>query len=336
MSNVTGVPAGVDTLGIAVPITDFDKTGCSVQIDRYQQAGESFRYSRKLKGGGFVGTGVGATAWLEASLPKRLSPEGDNSTAVDLDTAIDAMWGMLVEAQEFIEVDPAHVFDESRIVRLDLVRDFQGVDRQTEVLDGLAAITQPGRAKVRRFADPSANRAETLRVGPRAWGCTLYDKHQETGGRAAPGHLRFEARLHRDQLTSVFARHNGGIVNTIEDLYRMGRDFDGDNGTALAQTQFAWFRRVGFHQEIPATHQLVNEIRRLELTAARAASLWAFLTLPGWAAACSRNTRAKYRQMAEQLDMCPRFDAFDRPVLLDASKGKSLRLDYISGTQIAA
>jgi len=336
MSNVTGVPAAVDTVGIAVPITDFDQMGCEVQISGYQTATMTYRYNRRLTGGGFIGTGVGATAWLEASLPKRVDPEGDNSTALELDPAVEALHGLYIEARQFIDVDPRHVFEESKIVRLDLVRDFQGVDRQTELLDGLAAISQPGRAKVRRFADPSANRAETLRVGPKAWGCTLYDKHTETGGKAAPGHLRFEARLHRDQLTSVFARHNGGIVNTIEDLYRLGRDFDGDNGTSLAQAQYAWFRRVGFHQTIAAPHQLVKEIARLELSAARAASLWAFLTLPGWAAACSRNTRAKYRQLAEQLDVCPRFDAHDQPTLVDASKGATMELDYQRGTLRAA
>lgn len=337
------VPAGFDTVGIAVPITDFDRVDCTTTILGYGTAREQYRYNRKLKGGGFIGTGVGHVAWLEASLPKRMDELGENHEALGLDDTVEALLDLYREAENFVDISWGHQFEESKVVRLDMVRDFKGVDRQTEILDGLASIEQPGRAKVRRFADPSANRAETLRVGPRAWGCTLYDKHAETNGRAEPGHVRFEARLHRDQLTGAFAARNGGHVRTITDLYRLGRSNystrgnEPDNGGSLAHLQRAWFERVGFHHSMQAPHQLVHEIAGLELSAAKAAALWAFLTLPGWAAACSRNTRCQYRKLAEGLNVAPSwFDANDVPRLIDASKSERLRLDYDTGTQIAA
>lgn len=332
-------PAGFDTVGIAVPITGFDPVDTEVTIQHAGTSQEQYRYNRRLPGGGFCGTGVGNVAWLEASLPKRASPEDENIDALELEPAIEALYGLYQESMRYTDHDGGHVFEESRLVRLDLVRDFKGVTRQTEVLDGLAGVVQPGRAKVRRFADPSAHRAETLRVGPKAWGCTLYDKHAETRGRAEPGHVRFEARLHKDQMRSVFARRNGGHFATVEDLVRVhGDDFEGDAGRSLAVAQRAWFERVGFHHEISACHELVRLIGALGLSASRAASLWAFLTLPGWAVACSRNTRAKYRALAECLDVCPRFDLCDVPdvQLYDVNAGTTLRLDYATGTQVAA
>ena len=38
---------------------------------------------------------------------------------------------------DYVDVSRGHIFDESKIVRLDFVRDFHEVDRQNELLDGL-------------------------------------------------------------------------------------------------------------------------------------------------------------------------------------------------------
>lgn len=363
-------PARLDTVGIALPVADFDRVGCTHQIVAEGTEAESHRYRRPLAGGGFIGTGVGQMAWLEASLPKRADPDGDNSVALDLEPAMDVLRDLVAEALQFIDLEPGTVIDDGKVVRLDLVRDFFGVDRQTELLDGLASVVQPGRAKVRRFADPSANRAETVRVGPRAWGCTLYDKHTETGGKAPAGQVRFEARLHHDQLTSRFSTDLGARVNSVADLlrmsgsgraevYHMGRahlppkgaagpsinlrvvkgggrriERHSDGGAALARAQRGWFERVGFHLEVRAPHELATKLAAAHFTSAEAASLWAFLTLPGWAASCSRNTRSKYRRMALDLGVAPAFDG--ELVRYDAAEGVRLRLDYDTGTMVAA
>lgn len=328
------VAAQFDTVGIAVPCDDFDRVGCSVTIDGYSTDQEKYRYSRKLAGGGFVATGIGNAAWLEASLPKRVSDDDDNSVALGLDDALGALYDMYDEAREWCDYSPGHLFEESKLVRLDLVRDFHDVEHQTELLDGLASIDQPGRAKVRRFADPSANRAETLRVGPRAWGCTLYDKHVETGGKAPEGQVRFEARLHRPQLTSVFARTHGGCFMVVGDLVRCRLDGEGDGGDSLAIAQRAWFERVGFDRAVSSKRGLYDAVRGAGLSHTEAAGVWAYLTLPGWAATISKNSRTKYRRIAASFGYAPAYDGAVVPV--DQTDHRVVRLDYDAGTLVAA
>lgn len=329
-------PPSFDTVGIAVPCDDFDRVGCEVSIAGFQTPDETFKYSRRLPGGGFVATGIAGKAWLEASLPKRATPDDpDNSVAVPLIHALELLSDMVGEARQWVDIPAGHDFYDSKLVRLDLVRDFHGVDRQTELLDGLAGIRQPGRAKVRRFADPSANRAETLRVGPKAWGCALYDKHTETAGKAPAGQMRFEARLHRPQLASVFARHNGGNFATVADLARSDGysvirhgvliQVDGnDGGRSLARAQRAWFDRVGFDRPVRSGSALRSRIASAGLSNRVAGNLWAFLTFPGFANSLSINTHGKYRSLAADLGLTPPADG----ETIDPSEGEIMRLDY--------
>lgn len=344
------IPATIDTVGISFPVDDFNVDGCTATIQGLNTPDEAVRYNRKLPGGGFLATGIAGKGWVEASLPKRQDPDDpSNNDAVQLGEAVELLNGLYREALNYCDLSAGHVFEDSNIVRLDLVRDFHDVDRQTELLDGLGSIDQPGRLKTRRFADPSANRAETLRVGPKAWGCTLYDKFVESNGTAPEGQLRFEARLHRDQLRSAFAKDHGGHFSTVADLgrgsgssdiaevywfggsavnRRRSIDRSGDAGSALARAQRAWFDRVGFDREVSATNELQRTLRASDLSASQQAALWAYLTLPGWAADASPNTRAKYRRTADELGLAPSFEHLAPTV--------TLRLDYDSATLVAA
>jgi hypothetical protein len=317
---ITGDLAQVDTVGIAFPVDDFDRAGCTVTVGNYAMPGETFKYSRKLDGGGFLATGVGNMGWCEASLPKRV--DGENFEALQIGPAIDVLRTLYDEAASHCAVPDGHDFEESRVVRLDLVRDFHHVDNPTTILDGLASIDQPGRAKVRRFADPSANRAETLRVGPRAWGCTLYDKHVETGGRAPAGQVRFEARLHRPQLRSAFARANGGHFGCVADLIRAG-NLHGttDDGQALERASRAWFDRVGFGRDCQTDDALARRIELLELRPAIAASLWCYLTAPAIVRGWSAHTVRKYRGLAADLNLAPATNWATNVVRLDFDSG---------------
>ena len=169
--------ARYDTVGIAFPITeDFDTEGTSVSISRFGTADESYKYNRKLEGGGFLGTGVGGMAWAEASLPKRASESNvDGVTTPELHELLVELHR---EACAFVEPDRSrdgHRVDMAKVVRLDLVRDFHGVRSAPYLLDGLSMVPQGGRAKVSRHPDPDYRRAETLSVGCGGWRATLYD-----------------------------------------------------------------------------------------------------------------------------------------------------------------
>lgn len=329
------VPPGYDTVGIAVPIDDFCRVGMDHTIQAEGTDREAHRWSRRLEGGGFLATGMGHKAWIEASLPKRVDPDGSNVEALNHSDMIEALREMYGEAAQHVEVSPGHHWEESKVIRLDLVRDFSGVTQASPILDGLAAVAQPGRSKIRRFADPGRGQAETLRVGPKAWGCTLYDKHAESGLPAAAGQLRFEARLHQDQLRSQWCRKNGTAVEVVGDLVERG-PIDGlrSGESAMARAQRMWFDRAGFSHVVPHREHLQQIIAGLGLSATRQGVLWACLTMPGYRQSLSRNTRSTYDRIARSAELGPHFALVEE--LAGGIAPAVLRLDYVSGQLEAA
>jgi len=321
----TNVHPRFDTMAIAVPIEDFDRIGATRTVSGYGTPAETHKWSRQLESGGFVATGFGHSAWIEASIPKRMH-EGSNVDAVSLDDMMQGVRDLYDDAGRFLQIDRAHLFEESKVIRMDMVRDFRDVTDQTVILDGLGRMEHPGRSKVRRMADPARGQAETLRVGPKAWAATLYDKCAESKGQAPPGSLRFEVRLHHDQMTSMFARSNGGHVSRLWDL-------NSERRAALSRAQRAWFGRAGFDATVAPRDTIGQLVRGSGLRPSAQGNLWAYLTLPGFGADLSRNTRAKYRKLAEQVGVAPAWFHHDdtiRPL------SQQYRLDYETGTSIAA
>jgi hypothetical protein len=294
---------------------------------------ESHRWRRQLPSGGFIGMGVGGMCWAEASLPKFVSESSENIEALDLEAAIAAVTKLHSEAIEFVTPDTSrggHDVGAAKIVRLDLVRDFDDVHSMTQLLDGLAGVQQPARCKVKRHADPERARAQTLTVGPLAWHCTLYDKAAETKGRAPDGRLRFEARLHQEQLRSEGAKRHGGHVNVVEDL----------DETKLRSLRKWMFNRVGFDREVVAVGRVqqlvfadvdpVTKVDRNGMTKAQQRTLWAYLTAGqrGVDIGMSRHTKLKYRRLSEQLGI-----TMSPEQLIDESRF-TVALDFDRGTEI--
>lgn len=317
--------AGLDTVGLSVPVKDFDTTGATVTISKAGTPDEFRTFRRKLDGGGFAAWGLGTTAWVEASLPKRVGP--DNIEALDVKQSWEAIAHLHEEASAFLEFDKSrngHLFEYSKVVRADLVRDFDGVQSPGFILDGLAQVPVMGRAKRRRFADGDRNRAQTLTVGPKsAWAATLYDKHEETLGsehEAPEGRVRFETRMRSDVLTSEWAKANGGHVLQVMDLEE----------EKLQRLRRGMFERVGFDREVQAMGRLAEIVLAAEeLTDAERRGLWAYLTLSpyGGDLGYSRMTERKYRRMAEELGvvmMDPRTEGPNVSVQLDFDRGREV------------
>lgn len=324
-------PAQLDTVGIAFAIQEeFDCVGVTHTIVNSGTAEEQHRFNRKLPGGGFIGMGVGGMCWAEASLPKRV--DGQNWQAVGLGQALELVAELHREACEFVEPDrvrDGHRVEASKVVRLDLVRDFEGVRSLGFVLDGLAGSQQRGGWKVARHADPERARAETLAVGPKSWRCTLYDKHAESP-EAPPGQLRFESRLHAEQLRSAGARDHGGHVRVLADL-----------GEDKLQSLRRWkFEQVGFDREVVAVGRVQELVfspllpgsKRDQhgLTKAEQRALWAYLTAGarGVDIGMSHNTAGKYRGIARRLGI-----TMAAGELLDEGR-ITLRLDYDRGQEV--
>ncbi len=296
----------------------FVTEGSTAQVFGLGAAGESWRYRHKLPGGGFLSLGMGGKAWVEASLPKRA---GDgNVEALPVVEALEVMRSACEEAGKFCEPDrrrDGHCFEEAKVVRLDPVRDFDGVRHPGALLDGLAGVPRGSREKARRWSDSERNQAESLRVGPKAWGSLLYDKHRETGGRAPEGRLRYEARLHSDQLTGAWARDLGAIMRCVADVSE-------DKVRAI---RWAAFERVGFEREVSAMTTVSDAVFGCEdLSAREQAVLWAYLTAPGYAAALGRDAERKYRRIARRLGVTPG--------VAEGACEFTVRLDFDSGTEV--
>lgn len=324
--------AGIDTVGVSFPIRDADTVGATASIVAMGTPEERHTYRRALPGGGFLAWGIGDHAWVEASLPKRVNE--DNVEALPADQAVEAIRDMYAEALNYVEAyNGDHVYsmgtnDQPRLVprswqtatvkRLDLVRDFDGVTAIDSLLNGLATVKQDGRSKVRRFADPERGRAETLRVGPKSWAATLYDKHAETK-LAAPGRLRFEARLRSRQLRSADAQKIRSTIAHVSDI-----------STERVQTMTSrMFERVGFDREVAGTAQLAAAINDCDDLSPRVKrELVGYLAgrAMGIELEFSSNTERKYRKLAQRLGL----------VLTDDCLAESFtaRLDFESGTQV--
>lgn len=316
-SRATPCPAGrLDTVGLAFDVSpDVDVTGATVTVLDYGEPTQRVLSRRRLGGGGFLSVS-GGRAWVEASLPKRV---GDgNVEALAVGAAKDAAFELYCEALGFVvPVGEGKEFDRCKVVRLDPVRDFDDVSHVGELLDGLAAVPRDLRYKSRRFADPERNRAESLRVGPKSWGAQLYDKCVETGGVAAEGRLRFETRLHSEQLRSDWAARRGCVVREIGDL---------SEGKVRAMTH-ASFERVGFDREVVGRASVWQKVGASGLSRRQQAELWTFLTAPGAAESMHRSARYRYRDLAASLGVT-------MAAASDEAKDVLVRLDFESGREV--
>jgi len=211
-------------------------------------------------------------------------------------------------------------FEDCRVVRLDLVRDFQGVARHNELLNGLAAVHQPGRAKVDRRADGDRNNAETLSIGPKAWRSTLYDKHAESHGTAPAGQLRFEARLRTAVLTGVTARRRAGAVHTLADL----------SEPKLAALRRWMFTRVGYDRTVSGWAELSTRVfHGNDLSARRRRELWAYLTARPYGVDLGyhRNIVRVYERIVADLGVVAPGQGFHPDAV-------TVRLDYDAGVEV--
>jgi len=229
---------------------------------------KTVRGRESLSGGGFVAAGLAGFAWVEASLPKRV--RGEDVEGLDVpevaravEATIDAACEVVIPSRSVVTGadgmgDVGVSVEDPRVVRLDLVRDFQlhGPDVLTPLLSGLAEVPRASRIKVRRFNDCRSGRAETLRVGPGAWDATLHDECAETGGLVPRGYLRSEFRPRGRQLVSRPVRNPAGAIVRVSDL-----SVDRAEGVRRM-----WFDRVGFGSSVGGSPDRWANLRALGLS----------------------------------------------------------------------
>ena len=309
----------VDTLGVSVPVEPgFEVRGGAVSISKYGQPDETVTVRHALPRGGFVALGKGERAWIELSA--KAAGEGSNVYALTVPEALESIREAITEAADFCTVVPGHRFEDSRLVRVDGVRDFEAVDHIPELLSGLARVPSPdARYKRQIITSGEHNGAQTLRVGPRAHGSLLYSKFEECRRPEAKGRLRFETRQHREQLTSKFAAENGGHMRVVGDM----------TSEKVATLTRASFKRAGFDRPVLPAQAVAATVFAVDgLSAAEQMAWWAYLTLPDAQSRMHRNTQRKYRQLSQTYAVGPVDvinDRGDYCVMLDFDSGREVR-----------
>jgi len=321
------VAVGLDTVGFTFPVSEFSLEGARVTIPNYsgdiEPADLSPKVSHRLPSGGFVSFGVGGVAWCEASLPKFAT--GDNVNALEVSHALSVLAEVHKEALEFCtptvgttpdgaQVDGSRFLDSS-IKRLDVVRDFQCHSIRA-LFDALQPLHRRKGLIVRRFLDPEACGAETLRVGTKSsWSCVLYDKHAETGGLASRGHLRFETRLRSAFLTGKTATALAPPLVALEDL----------TPSTLAALAYDRFTAANFGAVVNDADGFLERLEALGVSDADYTGLIGYLSCVrnGYPVRMSENTLRKYRRLARLVGIDPHHLED-----LDVSS----RLDWDSGT----
>ena len=145
---------------------------------------------------------------VECNPSRVVDPEGVGLSSVE-DLPV-TLYAIQLTAESCM--DPSVDVDDWRVKRLDVARDFEGVEDPGRSIRGLGPIHRPYSRQNHVYFDPRANQAETLMVGNGTGKTRLYNKHVESHGAAAEGTVRWETQAKRDWLRSV------GGIERVRDL----------------------------------------------------------------------------------------------------------------------
>jgi hypothetical protein len=198
------------------------------------------------------------------------------------------------------------------LTRLDVARDFEGVENPAPLLHALVAGSRKWARSKCAYFDPHGADAQTLSIGSGGAGMVrLYDKYVETGGAVPRGTVRFEAECRKPWLK------NYGGITTLSDV--------GDERVEeLARNRWEWSEMgravVGSYDEVVAA------VEGLGLSGKEAVALLGWIVAQ-WAGGAiqpsSRTTVSKYRKLTRQAGVC-----------LAVGEVTSRRLDFDLGTEV--
>lgn len=200
---------------------------------------------------------------------------------------------------------------EMRVKRIDVARDFTGVDRPDFYVRGLGPVKRPWARRNGVYFDPSRNGAQTLHVGSGAGSVRLYDKDAESGGNA-PGVLRWEV-----EARASWAQNYGGM--------KVLGDVSTETVGRLAANRWEW---SAMGVEVTATERVLEAVQRSGLTPAKQRSFLGHLLLQahGMASPLSNDTASEFNRLQRGLGV----------VLTPDTDGAGFvgRLDWESGREV--
>lgn len=246
--------------------------------------------------------------------PSRVwEPEG-HSTATPEETiaAADAAIHAAIEAGLF---EPAIAsVDDVNVKRLDVTRDFTGVDDPASLIGGLIGVHRAYGRQSMVYYDPNRKGAQTLRVGGKSDIALLYDKGTETEG-AAAGTVRWEARC-RGWLSRY------GEISKVSDI-------DQEHLDKLGLDRFDW---SGMGTSVESSVQsLVEQVVAMGLPPLTQQRLIGYLVQRacGVPMKMSNDSAAKYRRLAREGGVALALDGLE-----SEGPGVSVRLDLDEGRAV--
>jgi hypothetical protein len=252
--------------------------------------------------------------WGKAEFnPSRIVDPGGYGLApiTQLRPAVDAV---SKELRALVEAEDWNTGEWS-VKRLDLARDFEGIDQAPTLIRALAPIHRPYSRRNLVHADPSRLGAQTLMVGSGAGVVRLYDKHAETSGVAPVGSIRWESECRT------------GWLGTYGGIKRL-QDVSEGSASRLAENRWEWSQMGA--EVAGDLNRLVGRVRSSDLTVREQR---AFL---GWmveqaSGACweppSKATLAKWRKVQRDLGIASPTDLVTTGAVLR-------RLDWDTGREV--
>jgi hypothetical protein len=249
---------------------------------------------------------------VECNPSRVVDPEGHGLAAVDdLDTVLYAM-----EVAAWTCMEPSIEQAEWRVKRVDVARDFVGIEDAGRLIRGLVSVHRPHSRQNMVYADPKRNQAQTLMVGNATGKTRLYDKWAETDGGVSEGTVRWETEARRDWL------HRLAGIERVRDLTE-------ENVGQLARDRWEW---SAMGTEVASSvGRLVRVVQSSDDLSEREAAFflgWLMCEAAGQPMrSLSSHTVSKYRRMQRQLGIAAPSDFEGMVEVLT-------RLDWDSGTEV--
>jgi hypothetical protein len=178
---------------------------------------------------------------VEICAPKRLW--GQNVRTANAAEAISAVADAMHEALDLVSLTKSDVAAQPNLTRIDVARDFVGLEQVDRSRFLNAVVTTPRRRSWQTNAFGHGGATETVYVGggPETWRAALYDKGLESGLAEAHGLLRVEARCRRRTLVnSAWARNNNVMIDKLVEL----------NDALIDRLSLSTFERVGLGEPV--------------------------------------------------------------------------------------
>ncbi len=287
---------GVDRVSVSFPLRHYDtdeRSWARVGRRNVGAASESAMFGTHVSlGPGLPQAFIGVSdvkgaheAWgkVEVNPSRVVDPEGWGLAPVSATRG--AVLDGVVAALELLTPLSEEV-GSFKVKRLDVARDFQ-TDHAEFYVRGLAPVHRPWARRNLVHFDPGRKGAQTLMVGSGAGVVRLYDKEAETGGKAPPGTLRFEA-----ECRSAWCDNYGGIT-TLDDV-------TDENVAELAKNRWEW---SAMGTDVGAMERVVERAMRSGMSPRELCSFLGYVTLlaNGSGQVVHRNTATKYRQLAREV-----------------------------------